>query len=155
MHRGGGRAPSLYAGAYQPWSGEEYALERDRICLDCHREKGIAEKATVRHFSHPRKDLVLCSRPEEMPLVNESGEVDEFGSIACITCHDPHRWMSAGKPDSSPGGRSPEGDTRNSFLRSRQVERTFCVACHGIETLVRYKYYHGSSGRDSAVDYIH
>ncbi len=155
MHRGDGRAPSLYAGPFRPWSGEEHALERDRICLDCHRENGIAEKATVQYFSHPRKDLVLRSRPEEMPLVNESGEMDEFGSIACITCHDPHSWTPAGKPDSSSMGRSREGNARNSFLRSRQVERTFCVACHGSETLVRYKYYHGSSSRDSAVDYIH
>ena len=147
LHRGDGRAPFLYAGEFQPWQDKEPVLERDRICLDCHRKKGAAEKTIVEHFSHPRKDLVLRSEPEVMPLVNESGETDEFGAIACITCHNPHRW-TVDKLQTSPQiAENQDGNTLNSFLRHKGVKKTFCVECHGAETIVKYKYYHDELSR--------
>ena len=153
LHRGDGRAPFLYAGEFQPWRGGEPALERDRICLDCHREKGVAEKAVVERFSHPARDLVLRSDPETMPLVNESGKTDEFGAIACITCHDPHRRHD---PDhsSSSVARNRRGDHRNTFLRIERVKESFCTTCHGAETLLKYRYYHDEMSRESRVEYL-
>ncbi len=154
MHRGDGQAPFLYAGEFQPWQGDEPALRRDELCLDCHREKKVAEKAIVEHFSHPYKDLVLRSNPQSMPLVDESGEIDEFGVIACITCHDPHRWTADKSQIPSSIAENQDGNALNSFLRRKGIKQTFCVECHGMETLVKYKYYHDKLSRDAGVNYL-
>ncbi len=152
LHRGDGRAPFLYAGEYRPWEGEEPALERDRMCLDCHREKGAADEAVVAHFSHPRRDLVLRSDPEVMPLVGEEGAIEEFGTIACITCHDPHRWSVHEATPSPPVARNRRGDLRSAFLRIESVKESFCITCHGVETLLRYLYFHEETGRSDGVE---
>ncbi len=153
MHRGDGRAPFLYAGEFRPWQGEEPALERDRICLDCHREEGAAADAVVEWFSHPRKDLVLRSDPEVMPLVGESGETDEFGVVACITCHDPHSWTENKSKISSQMSGNRSGNIFSSFLRRKSVRQSFCIECHDIETVVKYKYYHDELSRDAGGKY--
>ena len=165
MHRGQSEFPFLYAGEYQAYEGEEPALERDRVCLDCHRKKGSAEKVIVEHFSHPAKDLVLRSDNKIMPLVNAKNEFDEFGTIACVTCHEPHRWQPKleGKDKVSTQNlqsqdnkvaENQEGNVLNSFLRRKGAKGTFCVDCHGIETRVKYKYYHDELARDKGIDYI-
>ncbi len=161
MHRGNPDIPFLYAGEFQLYKGEEPAIERDRLCLDCHRKKGSAEKMIVKHFSHPAKDLILQSDPKALPLINAKNEIEEFGVIACITCHEPHRW----EPEKNKATniiiepekaltKNQEGTVLNSFLRRKGATGTFCVNCHGLETQVKYKYYHDKLSRDKNIDYI-
>jgi nitrate/TMAO reductase-like tetraheme cytochrome c subunit len=95
-----------------------------------------------------------------MPLIDEHNDIKEFGAIACITCHNPHRWkpgenkqaakkvISQGKPENQ------DGDVLSSFLRRKGAKGTFCIDCHGLEARVKYKYYHDEFTRDTAVDYI-
>ena len=163
MHRGTPDIPFLYAGEYQPYKGKEPALERDRLCLDCHRKKGSAEKMIVEHFSHPAKDMVLRSDKKIMPLINAKNEFDEFGAIACVTCHEPHRWApkEGGSEETAmlvtpllTQAKNRNGNVLNSFLRRKGVKGTFCIDCHGLETRVKYKYYHDELARDKGIDYL-
>ncbi len=157
MHRGKPRVPFLYAGEFLPYNGKEPALERDRLCLDCHRKKGIAEKVVVDHFSHPAKDIILRSDPQVMPLLNAKNEFEEFGAIACVTCHEPHRWVpretQIAQQPLSPA-KNQEGNVLNSFLRRKGSKGTFCVDCHGLEARIKYKFYHDELSRDKGVDYL-
>ena len=151
MHQGNAEAPFLYAGEYQPYEGE--VLARDRLCLDCHRNKGVAEKAVIEHFSHPSRDVALRSDPAVMPLLNGGDEIAEFGVIACITCHDPHRWHPKADKLLTPGA-NQEGNVLNSFLRRKGAKGTFCVTCHGVETPVKYKYFHDKRVRNKGIEYL-
>ncbi|MCP4076288.1 MAG: hypothetical protein GY744_08900 [Gammaproteobacteria bacterium] len=156
MHRAKGTAPFLYSRKVTGYSGEQKIFQRDQLCLDCHREKGIAEKMNVEYFSHPSEDLVLRSDPKIMPLLDGEEKVSEFGAIACITCHEPHHWEL--HEDNSKDVNiidNKNGNALNSFLRLKSVENTFCVDCHGIETQLKYKYYHDKLSRDVGVEYIH
>ncbi|NOZ52832.1 MAG: hypothetical protein GXP08_06750 [Gammaproteobacteria bacterium] len=163
MHRGNSDVPFLYAGEFRSYEGKEPALARDRLCLDCHRNKGSAEEVIVEHFSHPSKDLVLRSAPKIMPLLNAKNEIEMFGSIACITCHEPHRWEAGSKTpkldtlfseEALFPAKNQDGNVLNSFLRRKGAKGTFCVDCHGLETRVKYKYYHDELVRDKGIDYL-
>ena len=159
MHRAQGDAPFLFAGEIPVNAGKEKVFQRDQLCLNCHQEKGIADKKVIEHFSHPAKDLVLRSDPDVMPLLNNEENIAEFGAIACITCHIPHHWeaneVDTLQPQSSQGKKNnTDGNVLNSFLRHKSVKNTFCVDCHGLETPLKYKYYHDRLSRDIGVDYI-
>ncbi len=156
LHRANKTRPFLSAVKTFKYEGKEPLLKRDRFCLDCHRNKGLADKARIKHFSHPAKDMVLRSNPEIMPLVDKKGHFAEFGKIACVTCHNPHRWNSKdktgenNKPNSAANtDKSQDGNVRNSFLRRQGVRGSFCVNCHGIEAKPRYQYYHDDFVRNS------
>jgi len=154
LHQGDKQTGFLYAGEYKKYKGKEKLLQRDQICLNCHREKGVAEKAEVKLFSHPVEDMVLRSDAKVMPLINAQNEIEEFGSIACMTCHDPHRWQpehgSKKKEEVVKQSelKNQDGNVINSFLRRRGAKDTFCVSCHGIETRLKYKYYHDEMVRE-------
>ena len=154
LHKGDEQTDFLYAGERRKYKekGKEKPLERDRICMNCHQDKGVAEKRTVELFSHPFEDLVLRSDAKVMPLVNAKNEIEEFGAIACVTCHDPHRWQpehgSKKKLIEKQTAKNQDGNVLNSFLRRRGAKDTFCVKCHGIEARPKYKYYHDEMVRD-------
>lgn len=159
LHRGEAKMPFLYAGKQHDYSGKQAIQARDKLCLACHRKKGLAEKARVEHFSHPSIDLVLRSNPADMPLTDKQNNTKEFGAIACITCHDPHRWapktnsqLQALPRDIKPKNR--DGNVLDSFLRRKGPKGSFCIDCHGLETPVKYKYYHDKFSRDKGADYI-
>ena len=160
MHRGDPALPFLYAGEFRPYEGEEPALARDRLCLDCHRKKGSAEQVVVEHFSHPAKDLVLRSDAKIMPLLNAKNEIETFGAIACITCHEPHRWAPGEKTTTTLSAeamvqaKNRDGNVLNSFLRRKGAKGTFCVDCHGLEVRLKFKYYHDELARDKDIDYL-
>ena len=85
-----------------------------------------------------------------------------MGVMACITCHEPHTW----KPRDKHEKKTPtmldykkqeniEGNALNSFLRHKGVKDTFCVDCHNLEALPKYKYFHHEDKmRDIGVDYL-
>ncbi len=160
LHQGEANASFLSAAELENYSGKEPALERDKLCLNCHREKGIAEKAVVEHFSHPSSDLVLRSETNVMPLIDGDGEIKTFGSIACITCHNPHRWIAEDEHQlsqtavSATKTENQKGTVLNSFLRRKGAKGTFCIDCHGLDGHLKYKYYHDEFTRDLGVDYI-
>ena len=140
-------------------------LERDQLCLNCHQDKGLAKDKVVNHFSHPYQDMILRSDKNKMPLLKASNkktskldlaikENHEFGMIACVTCHNPHIW-SPNKLNNHSKKSNKEGNGSNSFLRKTDVQNTFCITCHGIETRIKYKYYHDKSkARNIGVDYL-
>jgi len=164
LHRGEAQTPFLYAAKRHktpaPETDKQTVPARDKLCLNCHRKKGIAEKAAVKHFSHPARDMVLRSDPKLMPLTDQQNNNSEFGAIACITCHDPHRWQAKTKksPQSSAKAtttaKNQDGTVLNSFLRHRGPKGSFCIDCHGLETPIKYKYYHDKFSRNKGADYL-
>ncbi len=137
---------------------DKVLLKRDQLCINCHQDKGLAKEKVVDHFSHPYKDLILRSNPKKMPLLKLSETannitysnreiIDEFGVIACISCHNPHSWEPIGSKqepnyNKNMDTKNIEGSSNNSFLHQQDVKGNFCVSCHGIEARIKYKYYH-------------
>ncbi|MEQ1636540.1 MAG: cytochrome c3 family protein [Methylococcales bacterium] len=142
----------------KPAKRDVISFKEDQLCLNCHQKEGVAEKKVINHFGHPSKDIILRSDKNVMPLLDSHEKVKEFGAIACITCHDPHAWKPLEKKAKvvlSSNKENIEGTMLNSFLRHKEVKGTFCVECHGLETLPKYKYYHdGKLVRDIGVDYL-
>lgn len=118
--------------------------------MNCHQKEGIGKDKEIEFYGHPFQGMVLRSDEAVIPLVETVHEdIAELGAIACISCHEQHSW----KPLKDTGEKSHaildhrkqeniEGDISNSFLRDKGVAGTFCVDCHGIEALPKYKYYH-------------
>jgi len=130
-------------------------LKRDRSCFACHRDKGIAKEKQVKLYTHPQRDLLLKSNPAKFPLVDKYGNTKAEGQIACITCHNPHRWMpTGGKHSTIRKGQNEEGNVLNSFLRHKSPQGSFCTECHGIESQIRFKYFHDKRGRPGYARYI-
>jgi len=160
LSREGGIGPFLYSGKLEKYEieGGGEVLERDRICLDCHRDRGVAQDAWVEHFSHPAEDLVLRSDPKDMPLINEANRRAEFGVVACVTCHEPHRWRVDSQPPLDfkldKERENLTGNVASSFLRRESVADSFCADCHGLETRLKYKYYHDQFSRTRELDYL-
>ncbi len=126
------------------------------------------------------KVMPLVNDLEDVDAVERDDEVQnrfEFGKIACTTCHDVHQWQPNQKTPlqpiaavSEPTGpseltaqspqfaddksRSREGNSHNSFLRHKGVGNTFCVDCHGIDALVKYRLYHDKKVERPDIDYI-
>ena len=100
---------------------------------------------------------------KKCPVVETKHEqIAELGAIACITCHEPHSWEPLKDPEEKKHPvldykkqENLDGDIMNSFLRHKGVAGTFCVDCHGIEALPKYKYYHHKDKvRGIGVDYL-
>jgi predicted CXXCH cytochrome family protein len=157
MHRGSAEHPSINIGDKLPQEAKASHIARDRLCEACHREEGIDEKHVVSDYTHPYKDLVMHSDPEQMPLLNEEGQNAESGEIACITCHDPHRWSPTDEDQSESElseDQERHGSVLDSFLRQAHTEEGFCTECHGLETRIKYKYYHDKRSRPGRADYL-
>ncbi len=165
QHEGKETTPKLHLDAVksvlQPADPQrdEVIFKEDALCLNCHQKQGVAKDKPILHFKHPYKDLILRADKKVLPLLDQHEKVHEFGAIACITCHDPHRWQALQKqeiPTWSQNRENKEGTMLNSFLRQKDIKGTFCVECHGIEALPKYKYYHDAKlVRNIGVDYLH
>ncbi|MDD5035546.1 MAG: NHL repeat-containing protein [Methylococcaceae bacterium] len=164
LHRGRGLQSRLFAvkrvAGNDTEARDESPFERDRLCLNCHQKGGLGEKKIVRHFSHPHEDMVLRSDKNTMPLLDSKEKAEEFGRIGCITCHEPHVWKHkqgvVGPVELSSNQENIEGRNLDSFLRHKGVGGTFCVNCHGMEGLKKYKYFHDPKrARNKGADYLH
>jgi len=167
LHRGDAKAPFLSAVILKDKGLRDKTapnLKVDALCLNCHQKKGIAKDKAIEFYGHPYKDMVLRSDEKIMPLIEKAHEeIDEFGVIACMTCHEPHTWKPLKNATNKlysvlnyKKQKNKEGDITNSFLRHKGVEATFCVSCHGIESLSKYKYFHDKEKvRSIGVDYLH
>lgn len=170
LHRGPSTRPALSAikpVAPQPASGSEServddtVFQRDRLCLNCHQAGGVARKKPIRHFSHPHDTMVLRSNAKKMPLLDQNEKNQDFGQIACVTCHEPHVFDPAQKSPTTPkitlssNRDNLEGTHSDSFLRLKGVSGSFCIDCHGQEGLVKYQYFHDPQrARGKGLDYF-
>lgn len=169
LHKADKNPPHLFStkSVVEDFSDKELQhseFKEDKLCINCHQKNGIAEKKVVKFFNHPRKDMVLRSDKKIMPLLNAKEEMDNFGEIACKTCHEPHFWSAKiqknalqSKPKSilSQGQTdNVEGTPLNSFLRTEGVKGTFCVDCHGMNALPKFKYFHDKEKVRGIVDYL-
>lgn len=169
MHKGKGKMPYLSSTTLTKKKERDKTaplLAVDELCLNCHQKDGIGKEKPIAHYGHPYKDIILRSNPEVMPLLNKQTEkIDEktnLGIIACITCHEPHTWepLDPHKNKDYPilnykKQKNVEGNVLNSFLRKKGINKTFCVDCHSIEALTKYKYYHHKNKvRGIGVDYL-
>ncbi len=99
------------------------------LCIECHSEKGVANKKLVANHSHP-VDLAPSEKglATSLPLYDKKGNKKKKGFMTCQTCHDPHRWNHKGQPGT---GKNIEGDSRNSFLRlENSPSPKLCADCH-------------------------
>ena len=115
-------------------------LERDELCLACHNDESVAKDTAIKDFTHPYQDLIL--RSKVLPVLDKHEKISDFGRIACITCHNPHKWQPREQQD-----KEEQGNILNSFLRQKGIKDTFCVDCHGLEARLKYKYYHDENSR--------
>ena len=76
-----------------------------------------------------------------LPVFSESGEPVNIGYITCQTCHNVHQWRADNQSEGP--GINQEGDVFSSFLRMETTEGILCAECHGQDSIVRYKYFHG------------
>jgi len=110
------------------------------------------------HVIPKDRDVVLRSDENIMPLLGKHGTIKAFGSIACITCHEANLWqplMVNKTPKPSLNKKNREGTVKNSYLRRLGVIDSFCVDCHSLEALPKYKYYHDKDKvRNIGVDYL-
>jgi predicted CXXCH cytochrome family protein len=147
MHQSEDNKHSLDATITNIYKGKEKPLPRDQMCLNCHSKDGNANKSQLEFFSHPTKSMILRSDKEKMPLVNKENKIEEFGEIVCITCHNPHRWSAHKSIEDKLLSKTNKqnndtGNILNSFLHQKDISQSFCKDCHGIETRLKYKYYH-------------
>jgi predicted CXXCH cytochrome family protein len=107
------------------------------LCVDCHRDDGLAQKKVIRNYSHP-----LGISPFEqgltttLPLFDKSGKISENGMMSCPTCHDPHRWDPLKVSDRE--HYRIEGNSQNSFLRLENSPGSrLCANCHAEQSYVK------------------
>ena len=124
----------------------------DARCRSCHEEGRVAGNKAPVAAKHP-SDVVAWSAAIQSTLLGRTvpdirvydttGKPAASGRIACPSCHDPHRW----DPERAEEGRGAkiEGDVRTSFLRTSKSESFTCAACHGLDSIFRYKYFHSEA----------
>ncbi len=155
MHRAEEGSRSMFVGAKIPSGTSDKSKLRDELCLSCHQEDGVASSSVVEHYSHPTKSMTLRSNDDNMPLVDGHNKIAEFGEIACITCHSAHQWTIDKEHDESVESVADrEGDAHSSFLNIRSPQRSFCVVCHGFDSIIKYKYFHDELSRDKDLPYL-
>lgn len=118
----------------------------DRVaqCITCHSPGGGA--TAVETFEHPRLEMVNTEPPHSdgfMPLVNERGEIDVSGQIACVTCHLPH-GRAPGRGFRPAGAEDVSRETLRSMMPMVRpyVAPNVCSSCHGFDGLRRFLYFH-------------
>jgi predicted CXXCH cytochrome family protein len=167
LHQGRGLQARLSAARWVSGVDEEHmdaaVFERDRLCLNCHQKGGLGAKKIARYFSHPSRDMVLRSDKTKMPLLGQDEKEAEFGQIGCVTCHEPHVWKASQRGSAAHGPIAVSGNQENvegrnleSFLRHPGgAKGTFCIDCHGLEGLLKYKYFHDDKrSRAKGVEYL-
>ncbi len=137
--------------ARTPGPGRDAA---EMLCRSCHVEGEIAQAKAPQKAHHPSyvrawsSELRKSIDPdvETIPMFSNDGRRSDIGYISCPTCHNAHQWR-ARKPGAG-NGKNEEGDVLSSFLRLKTTEGFICADCHGLDSIFRYKYFHGA-GREA------
>jgi len=147
-----GAKQAKYLWARTPGKGQD-TIEQD--CRSCHAKDQLAKAKPVPRAQHPQKAVVSAQTirarlqtgksATTLPVFDAAGAEENTGLITCTTCHNPHQWNPAHAVEGP--GKNTEGDVRSSFLRLVNTEGFVCADCHGLDSLFRYKYYHGQSSR--------
>ncbi len=122
----------------------------ERLCRSCHSEGRVAQKKDPTHANHPgyvrawSSDLRRLSdrNSSDIPMFSVDGRRSNIGYISCPTCHNAHQWSARSTDEGS--GNNEEGDVLSSFLRLPSTEGFVCADCHGLDSIFRYKYFHGT-----------
>lgn len=121
----------------------------ERLCRSCHSDGKAAATKQPLKANHPPGVNVVSNAGRHrgtgtsLPVFTLEGARTTSGVVTCPTCHNVHQW----KPGSEEGpGKNEEGDARSSFLRGTS-DFSLCADCHGLDSLFRYKYFHGESSR--------
>lgn len=120
-------------------------------CLACHDGRTKAKEVT--RWDHPEGLLLTTAGlpfryKGPIPYFGPDGrrtEDRDAGSIACQTCHDPHRW----KPGSDTVEGAVEGTEQNSFLRDPKETIKLCSVCHDADGRPRFRFFHGEQFREN------
>ena len=125
----------------------------EAMCRSCHSQNGSAKNRNPEVFSHPRDKMIMNvgrnikGKPNYFPIFNDiSGKLIPVGNISCPSCHNAHQWDS--RIPSKGKGINLNGDATNSFLRSQAMEE-LCKDCHGLDSLLRIKFFHDPRKRTS------
>ncbi|MES9991787.1 MAG: cytochrome c3 family protein [Candidatus Thiodiazotropha sp.] len=134
--------------ARTPGPGRDVA---EKLCRSCHSNGKVAEAKDPKKAHHPSyvrawsSELRKSINPdaETIPMFSTSGRQSDVGFISCPTCHNAHQWEASKEQMGS--GKNEEGDVLSSFLRLNSTERFICADCHGLDSIFRYKYFHGAN----------
>lgn len=117
---------------------------QDQRCLACHQAGGAAKPPAIAY--HPDVIFTNTDEPEArgfLPLFNQKGEIDPAGTIACMTCHEPHGRAAGGASGDSDAASLPPARQRAMRLELRTFEMpNLCSSCHGLDALRRFLYFH-------------
>lgn len=132
----GGSAPKMWARAIKSPTDDPMA----DACLSCHKDKSIAEKFQVGHFTHPvGKPLSALPEPVDLPGYTQAGVKsthEKTGLVTCASCHDPHQWDPRDRTITSEPG--DEGNAANSFLRlANDTGSVLCLECHKDKPIIK------------------
>ncbi len=111
----------------------------EKLCGDCHRAGGVAEKKLTGGHSHPvGVELKGGQTPKGLPLYARDGKlVNAGGWVDCSTCHDPHQWDPGNAGSRAGADLKAKGTGMTSFLRLRNSDSSLCVSCHAEQGRVR------------------
>ena len=131
--------------AHQLWARPLAARDEiaNQMCTDCHRSEGAASAKQTGSNDHPlgiTLPRAVLPPPSAMgnlplPLYESTGKQSDVGRMACLTCHDPHRWTSAVSANhDAQYAANREGSALNSFLRRpNSPSSLLCGACHATQ----------------------
>ena len=116
------------------------------LCRSCHSKGSVGENPWLNGYSHPLNVRPTAKEHRNaagaaqrigmegptLPLFAESGIEDKGGTLACPTCHDPHRWQAASTAGET--RKEVKGNRMTSFLRRTSPE--ICQDCHAENFLV-------------------
>ncbi|MEW6288855.1 MAG: cytochrome c3 family protein [Thermodesulfobacteriota bacterium] len=126
----------------------------EKACNGCHAKTGAGKDKVIASGIHPKQFyfgyhksyrnilLSIGPTPDPIPLYAQDGKKAVSGEITCSTCHDPHIWFAT--EETVGAGKNIEGTVVNSFLR-KGARNELCYACHGIKTLLLYRFYHDAN----------
>jgi predicted CXXCH cytochrome family protein len=121
----------------------------EMLCRSCHSDGEVAQIKAPEKAHHPNyvrawsSELRKSIDPnlQSIPMFSNDGRRSEIGYISCPTCHNAHQWRARKPIEGS--GKNEEGDVLSSFLRLPSTEGFICADCHGLDSIFRYKYFHG------------